>query len=57
MIQDEDRPIKVSTPEMVDLVNALILADRRVTLEVISEKLGISVGTTRKLCMDDLALF
>ena len=35
-IQNEDsseRPTMVSTPEMGDSVNALILADRRVTLK------------------------
>ena len=40
----------VSTPEMVDSVNALILADRR----VVSEQLGISVGTVHRIVYDDL---
>ena len=38
----------VSTPEMVDSVNAFILADRRITIEDISEQQGISVGTAHK---------
>ena len=45
-IQDEDRSNMstiASTPEMVDSVYALILSDRRVTAEDISELLGISV--------------
>ena len=40
-----DRPIMVSTPEMLDSVNVLILADRRVRIEEIYEQLKISVGT------------
>ena len=39
-IQDEDtpgRPTMVSAPEMVDSVSVLILTDRRVTMENISE--------------------
>ena len=44
-IQDEHRPKIVRTPEMVDSVYALILADKKVRMEDISEQLGISVGT------------
>ena len=47
-IQDEARRgycTIVSTPEMVDSVNVLILADRSVRIEDISEQQGISVGT------------
>ena len=36
-----------STPEMVNSVNVLILADRKVKIEGISEQLGIFVGTTQ----------
>ena len=43
-----------STPEMVDLVNVLILFDRRVTVEDISEQPGISLGTRNKILYDDL---
>ena len=42
----------VGIPEMVDSVNALILADRRVTIEDISEQLGISVGIAHKIILD-----
>ena len=45
-----------STPEMVDSVKALILADRRVIIENISEPLGISMATVHKIVHDDLAL-
>ena len=48
------RPTMPSTPEMVDSVNALILFDRRVTKEDISE-LEISLSTTHKIMHDDLA--
>ena len=46
-IQDEDRPSRptmTSTLEMVDSVNALILVNRRVIKDDISEQLGISMG-------------
>ena len=53
-IQDESGwPTMASTLEMVDLVNALILADKRVTIEDISEW-GISVATTHKIVHDNL---
>ena len=53
-IQDEiqDRPTMASTPEMVDIVNALILANRRVTIEEISKQLWKSLGTTHKIVHD-----
>ena len=35
----------VSTPEMVDFINTLILADRKVTILDISEWVDISDGT------------
>ena len=59
-IQDEDRQVRppmVSSPEMVDSVNALFLANRRVTIENISEHLGISVITTHKIVHDDHLAF
>ena len=37
------RPTMVNTPEMVDSVNALILADRRVTVEDITEQMGFKL--------------
>ena len=40
---------------MVDSVNAVILADRKVTIEDISEQLGISVDKVYKILHDDLA--
>ena len=47
-----------STPEMVDSVNVLILTDRRVTIEDISEQLEISLGTvTKKNCERWLCFF
>ena len=59
IIQDEDRPgrpTKARTPEMVDLVNAFILSDKRVTVENISEQLKISVRTAHKIVHRDLSL-
>ena len=57
-IQDETgRPTIVTSPEMVDSVNAFILADRRVTIEDISEQLGIFVGTAYKIVHDNVAFF
>ena len=41
-----------STPEMVDSVNEFILAVRSVTIEDISEQLGISVDTAHKIMHD-----
>ena len=49
-IKDEDRLARntmASTPEMVDSVNALILTNRKVTIEDISEQLGISLLSTQ----------
>ena len=51
--QDEkrpSRPTEVSTSEMFDSVNELILFYRRVKIKDISEQLGISVGIAQ-LCM------
>ena len=45
----------VSTPEMVDSVNVLNLANRSVIREDIVEQLGISVGTAHKIGHDDLS--
>ena len=56
-IQDENRtgrPPMASTPEMVDSTNALILDDRKVIIEDISEQLRIPVGTAYKTEHDDL---
>ena len=39
----------------MDSVHTLILADRRITIEDISEQLGISVDTVHKTVHDDLA--
>ena len=55
-IQDENRsskPLMACTPEMVDSVNAPILVDKRVTIEDISEQLGISVDTEHKFVHDN----
>ena len=54
-IQDPGRPTRENTPEMVDSVNVLILANRRVTIKDISEQLGISVGTAHKIVYYDLS--
>ena len=54
-IQDEGMPTIASTSEMVDSVNALILVDRRVATQDISEHQGISVGTAHKIVPDDPA--
>ena len=50
------KPTMASTPEMVDSVNALILADRRIIIKDISEQLGISVGTAYKNVHGELVL-
>ena len=55
--QIEDIPTLMSTPEMVDSVYSLILNDRWVTIEEISERLRISLGTAHKIEHDDLAFF
>ena len=57
-IEDEDmsnRPTMSNTQKMVNSVNALILINRRVTIEDISEQVGIFVGTAHKIVYDDLA--
>ena len=43
-----------STYEMVDLINSLILADRKVTIEDIRQ-LGISLSTAHQIVYDDRA--
>ena len=45
----------VDTPKMMNSVNALMLAYRRVTKENISEHLGISVGAAHKIVNDEHA--
>ena len=42
------------TPEMVDSVHAPILAGKSLTIENISEQLGISLGTAHIIVHDDL---
>ena len=46
-----------STPEMVDSINAVILADRKVINKDIPEQLENSVGTTHKIVYDDFCFF
>ena len=56
-IEDEDRqgrPTMASTPEMEDSVNVLILAVRKVTIEYISEQVGIFVSTAHEIMHGDL---
>ncbi len=48
------RPIDTSTPAVKNNVERMILDDRRVTIEVISEKLGISTGLVHKIIHNDL---
>ena len=48
-------PTIASTPEMMDSVNWLILADRWVTIEGIFEQLGISVFTVHRIVHGHLA--
>ena len=45
----------VNSPEMEESVNTLILVDRRVTIDDISEQLGIPVSTAHRIVYDDLA--
>ena len=57
-IQDEDRldrPTILSSSEMVDSVNVLMLANRSATIEHIFEPLGFSVSTAHKIVHDELA--
>ena len=57
-IKDKDRssrPIIACTPEMMDSVYVLILVYRRITIEEISEQLGISVGTVHKIMHEHFA--
>ena len=42
-----------STPEMVDLVNSIILSDKRITKEEISKQKGFSLDTVHKILHDD----
>ena len=56
-IQDEDmsyRPTMVNIFEMVYSGKALILTDRKLEVENISEWLGISMGTAHKIVLGDL---
>ena len=48
-IQDEGRPLIVSTPEMVDSATLLTLAERKVTTGEISEQQAIPVSTAHKI--------
>ena len=53
-IQGEDRLSRstlMSIPEMVDSVNALILTDRKVTIEDSSKQLGIFMDTPQKIAL------
>ena len=45
----------MSTPEIVDSVNVLILVDRKVPIRNMPEKMGISMGTAHKIVHGDLA--
>ena len=45
----------VNTSKIIDSVCFPILADRIVTIEDISEQLGISVGTAQKIVHDDFS--
>ena len=56
--KDEKKPdmlTMANTPEMVESVNELILAERRVKTEDISDQQEISVDTANKIGHDDLA--
>ena len=46
---DEDRSGIARKSEIMDLVNAFILADRKSTIQDISEQLGISLDTASKI--------
>ena len=57
-IKDDERPGRLTIagrPEMVVSTNGLILADRIVTTEGISEKLDITWSSAHKITHDDLA--
>ncbi len=52
--QHSGRTIEISTPEVMKNVERLILEDRRISVEEVSPKLGVSVGTVHKIIQDDL---
>ena len=56
-IKSAGRSTMMSTPEMVDSFNELILTDRRVTIDDISKQLEILVDSAHKILNDDLAFF
>jgi histone-lysine N-methyltransferase SETMAR len=51
-IQDDERsgrPVDISTPETIRNIEQLILADRRVKIDDIAERLGVSHGSVHKI--------
>lgn len=48
------RPLEASTEENVDLIQDMVLADRRVTIQHIAETLNISTGTAHHIMSDVL---
>ena len=49
-----ERHKTVTTPEIIDQIQELILVDRRVTVKSIAEKLGISRDRVRSIIHEDL---
>jgi len=48
------RPVEVATPSLESWIDSLIRNNRRITVEVISEKVNTSVGTVHKIIHDKL---
>ena len=50
------RPLTATDPATVDRVQQLVLEDRRVTLEYVSDNVGISIGATHKVLHEHLGM-
>jgi biotin operon repressor len=47
----------VTTPEVIDQIHEIILADRRISAKSIAENLGISRGWVRPIIHEDADVF
>lgn len=52
--QRRGRPVEVSTPSLESRIDALIRANRRITVEMIAEEVSVSVGTVHKIIQNKL---
>ena len=51
-----DRPVEVTTPEMVDKIHNMVLSDRRVKVRKIVKATGISQGTVFSILHEKLGV-